>query len=767
MTMSRASQLAPWVASAVAYATLTVVFTWPLALRLSSALPHDLGDPILGTFILWWNAHVTPLTEAWWNAPFFWPTHGVTAFAEHLLGISLLATPLQWIGAGPVAAYNVAFLLTFPLSALGAHALALRLTRRHDAAFIAGLIYGFNPYRTAQLSHLQVIWSFWMPLALLGLHAFREDRRVRWLLLFGVAVLAQSLGNLYFVVFFPVLAALWVVWFFDVRREFGQVVQVGTAFALALAPLAPILLAYRRVHAGFGFERGIGEMRIFSADVTSLASAVPEVALWGRLGSGSPVGIEQKLFFGLTALLVVATAAAVTVERAPAGRALWSRVRLGAAGLSCVFGGLAIVTALIGPWRITLFGWTLATLGRIEKPLSIAIVAGVTAVAAGPRARALLRGRSAFWFYVLAAVVLFTLSLGPDPAIGGRPFFYKGPWTWVMRLPGFSGIRVPARLAMLVTLCLSSAAALGYVALVSRLPKPRVRLAAALVIAGILADSWVRGLAIVPIPDRLAVEERLTGTAPILELPLGEPYPDLAAMYRAMYHGHPIVNGWSGYFPVHYELLAFVCKTPRPEAVAAFAGFGTSLTVVVDTRTPVGAEWAKLVALYGGGTEIAGEAGRRVFSLPEPRVQLEDFSARRLAIQAVTTNTKPVDLRLVNDDDPATGWISPKPQRGDEVITIDLGGMRRVDGVMLGLGRFFGGFPRALAIDTSADGIDWKARSTVSPITLVIGAARLRPREVSMPFRLGGVPARYIRLRQTGQDPLGPWAFAEIAVYGT
>jgi hypothetical protein len=333
-------------------------------------------------------------------------------------------------------------------------------------------------------------------------------------------------------------------------------------------------------------------------------------------------------------------------------------------------------------------------------------------------------------------------------------------------LPGFSGVRVPARFAMLVTLCLSAAAALGYVALVSRLSKPRIRLAAVLVIAGILADSWVRGLAIVPIPDRLAVEERVTGPAPIVELPLGAPFPDLAAMYRAIFHGHPIVNGWSGYFPVHYDLLAFIFRTPRADAIAAFAGLGTALTVVVDTRTPDGAEWARLVALYGGGAEIAGEAGRRVFSLPEPRVQLDDFSAGRLAIQAVTTNTKPVDLRLVNDDDPATGWISPRPQRGDEVITIDLGSTRRVDGVMLGLGRFFGGFPRALAIDTSADGLDWKPRSTASPITLVIGAARLRPREVPMPFRLGGVPARFVRLRQTGQDPLDPWAFAELAVYG-
>ena len=67
-----------------------------------------------------------PFSAAWWNAPAFYPAPGVLSFSENLLGLSLISTPLAWLGAGPQAAYNVVFLLTFPLSAIGAYLLVLR-----------------------------------------------------------------------------------------------------------------------------------------------------------------------------------------------------------------------------------------------------------------------------------------------------------------------------------------------------------------------------------------------------------------------------------------------------------------------------------------------------------------------------------------------------------------------------------------------------------------------------------------------------------------
>src|SRR4051812_30061014 len=95
------------------YLALAIALTFPLMTTLGTALPSDPGDPALNTWILWWNAHALPYSDRWWNAPAFYPSQGVLAFSENLLGLSVISTPLQWLGAGPQFAYNVVFILTF------------------------------------------------------------------------------------------------------------------------------------------------------------------------------------------------------------------------------------------------------------------------------------------------------------------------------------------------------------------------------------------------------------------------------------------------------------------------------------------------------------------------------------------------------------------------------------------------------------------------------------------------------------------------------
>jgi hypothetical protein len=131
--------------SALLYLFLAIVATWPLARQLDTAVPHDLGDPLLVTYLLNWNARVAPFSETWWHPPFFWPASHVLALSEHLLGLSIVASPLIWLGASPLAAYNVLFIVSFWTAGIGGWALGRAITGRAAPAWMCGLVFMFAP----------------------------------------------------------------------------------------------------------------------------------------------------------------------------------------------------------------------------------------------------------------------------------------------------------------------------------------------------------------------------------------------------------------------------------------------------------------------------------------------------------------------------------------------------------------------------------------------------------------------------------------------
>jgi hypothetical protein len=76
--------------------------------------------------------------------------------------------------------------------------------------------------------------------------------------------------------------------------------------------------------------------------------------------------------------------------------------------------------------------------------IAIAALAAAALVLAVKRRR----HHSEVAFYVLAAVVMWALSLGPEPRLNGVPLGVPGPYAALARLPGFDGMRVPARFWM-------------------------------------------------------------------------------------------------------------------------------------------------------------------------------------------------------------------------------------------------------------------------------------------------------------------------------
>jgi hypothetical protein len=602
----------PWVWVGILYSALALMNAWPLLLHFNSGLPNDIGDPGLNTWILWWNARAIPLTAHWWNAPIFYPMQGAFALSESLIAISLVTTPLQWMGIEPVAAHNAAFFLSSVSAALSGHALGHQLTKRHDAALLAGLAYGFCPYRAAQIPHVQVLVSCWMPLALLYFHRYLEGRKVRDLGFAGAAWTLNGLTNGYFLFFFAVLFSGWVVWF--ARRWRDALALVLTA-TLASLPLAPLLLGYYRWQRTFDLSRGLGEIEFFSADITALWSSARSL-WWAGHWTIAPRP-EGELYPGLVVVALALVAIGYTVRRdfATTGGAepeprMQARLRriLLALGGGLVLVGLA--SLLTGGWTISLAGATISTTHPFKTFTSATWVL-LTACLMHPRTKSLWRTRSSVAFYPLAAAVMFILAMGPTPHAFGVPIFYKAPYAWLMALPGGSSFRVPARFEMLVMLCLAAAAALTYARIAA--PHRRPALLSALA-ALIVLDGWMPKMRVEDVPSKLNLPA-LPATLPLLQLPAGNIYPDATAMLQSIDHGHPLVNGHSGYWAPHYFALREGLASYDADVVEVLREYG-DLAVAIDTARDEGGNYRRMMSTLSGAAPIEETPGLVVYRLP-------------------------------------------------------------------------------------------------------------------------------------------------------
>ncbi|MBI4887727.1 MAG: hypothetical protein HY824_11590, partial [Acidobacteria bacterium] len=387
------------------YIAVTAVLFRDLLPHLATHLYSDLGDPLLNASILAWNAAHLPLSAEWWNFPSFAPLTGVTAFTEHLLLTYPLASPVIWITGNPVLAHNLVFLLALPLNGIAAFALAREVTGSDAGAFIAGLAYGFAPYQSVHLSHLQHMTSFGMPFALLWLHRYLRTGRRSSLIGFGAGWLLTALANSALLVFFPLLVALWCAWF--VRpREWTRIAGPLVAAAVATLPLLPLLWGYHLRQTEYGFHREYNEIRSFSADMVGLLGMYHRAEPWRGL---LPHDLEEGALFPgfmVLALSIVAVAAAVRGGAGPWAR----RLMLGFAGLTLV----VLARVWTGPW-----GWHIGPLPlppfspyQLFTPAMLLLVGGVGLTGAF---RGAWRQRNVVVFYGAAAVVLWLVALGPEP----------------------------------------------------------------------------------------------------------------------------------------------------------------------------------------------------------------------------------------------------------------------------------------------------------------------------------------------------------------
>jgi hypothetical protein len=349
---------------------------------------------------------------------------------------------------------------------------------------------------------------------------------------------------------------------------------------------------------------------------------------------------------------------------------------------------------------------------------------------------------------------MWALSLGPRPTLNGVPIGVPGPYALLTLLPGFNGMRVPARMWMVAVLCLSVAAAFA----IARIQNARKgRWIAAIAAVALLAEGWPHALAVLQVPPM-----RVTTTDARARIVLPMRQTETEAMYGSIAQARPVFNGYSGYAaPQHAALLELLEHYDRDilKRVAAIE----PVEVVVESIGDPAGSWNAYVRDQPGATRVDAADGWTSYLLPvSGSVAPEPHRGQPVAIAAITASANAKDIGAVLDGDVVSRWHTPR-QQGGETITVDLGSAQRVESLEMWLGAYPGQFPRGLSLDVSADGLTWATVYAGGTALQTYDAAVRAPREVPVAFAIERDAVRLLRLRQTAADPHG-WSVVELRV---
>ena len=528
-------------------------------------------DPLLNIWTMGWDTNtLLHHPSQLWQGQLLYPNSLTLSYSENLLGEVLFFAPLYLLTHNPVLAYNVTFYLTFLLCGTNMYIAARYYTGKRFAAFIAALVYAFAPYRVAQIDHIHIVAGEWIPLAFLYLDRSLQDSKWRHWILFALFYLLQLLSSIYYAIFltYTLLAYLLIRYskrvVVQLREQRGTYVKQlarqaikPCAVLLGVGIILFILMRPYLVSLHNGFVRSATESASYSAFIRDFLFTAPFNTLYGVYyynGVKLPLDGEHFLFIG------------------------WAIIMLTVFGLVLAFRKHNV--------SLRAFTWT----GLI-----------VLLFAFGP--------------FLQYSAPHGTVRISTDPYT--HPFAPAIPMPWLLAyyvLPGFKGVRVPARLmgVLLLVLALLSAYSVAWAQemLATRWQRIKDEQGHKSTRRSRIKNFVAQGILIVlpfvllleALPSHPPVTHVPTGNAipavyqwlaahddkqPVVELPMAHLDENFTQKdeawydYYALYHNHPIVNGWSGYRPnVTTTISALLLKFPSTASVAILEKYHVKYVVV-------------------------------------------------------------------------------------------------------------------------------------------------------------------------------------------
>ena len=694
----------------VVYGFLAVLFNVNMCRMFTTGIEYP-GDPLLNTWILSWDLHAlltNPLEL--WNANIFYPYENTLAYSENLILPALLTLPIRLVSDNPVLIYNISYIVGFILSGTCMYLFVWYITRSRLIALCAGIIFIICPFKLAHSSHIQIQHSQWVPLFFLFSYLVfnSQTRRLRYQLsmtfLTACMLPCLFLSNIYYFFFIlPVGMLMHSIKLWNTESRFRRRASflVISIWGAGLLMTLPFVLPYLEVQQQLHLTRPLGDIIHFSARVENYLAYNPSNYLLGNItNQWSGPGIEYFLAPGiLISLLAVAACIRWFFSHQ------WTRIFAWYKKQPWPYMFLDILIVLVGIVCLQCLlgnGMTIMRHGHVAELMGIKL-----SIHAPTRAvvlftilcvvRLLLLKRhyslhiSDSLLYIIITAFAFLMSLGPIMTClnytiphGIYRFFH-------VNIPGYTGLRVPARFGFFVMfgLCILAALFLSYLQQIIR--------------KGILITVFFISLSVLIVveylsasPDMLFVYEdrgpvdtwiNELPDEPIVELPMPfwetDIQRDILYTFYSTQHWRKLLNGYSGIAPPDYALIAHYMNTFPSELSIRLAQHLGSRYVILHTRHNV--NWTafspeiKLWKHQGGTWLFEVQTASHI---PEPGIPVSTLPTENYYIRS-TSHPGNRDLAILNDGYTKKAWRSDIPQEKGMHLDIAFHHPEHISGILL------------------------------------------------------------------------------------
>ncbi len=260
--------------------------------------------------------------------------------------------------------------------------------------------------------------------------------------------------------------------------------------------------------------------------------------------------------------------------------------------------------------------------------------------------------------YLTVAAVSFAFSLGPYLHLFYTRLPLPLPYLAAHKLvPGFGGLRVPARFALGVEMGMAVLAAYGFLQIAHRLGKRKWKACAGILVAvAVLGEFYSSPLPKHKIPAGEEIPEVYKWLSdrevkvPVVELPQHYSFPALSHwvilhkepmgfryMYYSTYHWNKMVNGWSGFVPpTSRHIYEHLTAPPDRDVVNLLRYIGVELVVLhadgykwLDKPEP-----EKIIENTGKLMEkVAGFGMDAVYKVPRPWTEAQRKNGDRIEVE--------------------------------------------------------------------------------------------------------------------------------------